>query len=173
MSGDDDRMIVLGRFGAAFGVKGWIKVDSYTDPPDGLLKYPELSVAVRDGGWEPVRILEGRRHGNGRTLVVAVEGLSSPEAAQIYGTREIAVPRSALPPTQPGEVYWEDLVGCTTVTVEGVELGVVRHFLEFPGNPVMVVAGDGRERWIPLVSKHLKGFDLETRRVTVDWDPEF
>ena len=126
-------MIVLGRFGAAFGVKGWLKVESYTDPPEGLLKYPELSVASRGGTWEPVKILTGRRHGNGRTLVVAVEGISSPEAAQIYGTREIAVPRSALPPTKPGEVYWEDLIGCTAVTLEGVELGVVRHFLDFPG----------------------------------------
>jgi 16S rRNA processing protein RimM len=166
-------MIVLGRFGAAFGVKGWLKVESYTDPPEGLLKYPELSVAARGGTWEPVKILTGRRHVNGRTLVVAVEGLSSPEAAQIYGTREIAVPRSALPPTRPGEVYWEDLIGCTAVTLEGVELGVVHHFLEFPGNPVMVVSGDGRERWIPLVSKHLKGHDLVAKRVTVDWDPEF
>jgi 16S rRNA processing protein RimM len=166
-------MIVMGRFGAAFGVKGWLKVESYTDPPEGILKYPELSVAARDGTWEPVKILEGRRHGNGRTLVVAVEGLSSPEAAQVYGTREIAVPRSALPPTEPGEVYWEDLVGCTAVTTEGVELGVVHHLLEFPGNPVLVVVGGGRERWIPLVSKHVMDCDRAAKRVTVDWDPEF
>ncbi|MEI6458117.1 MAG: ribosome maturation factor RimM [Pseudomonadota bacterium] len=173
MSEDADRMIVLGRFGAAFGVKGWLKVESFTDPPEGILKYTGLSVASRDATWEPVKILQGRRHGNGRTLVVAVEGLSSPEAAQYYGTREIAVPRSALPATRPGEVYWEDLVGCTAVTLEGVELGVVRHLLEFPANPVMAVSGDGRERWIPLVPQHLKSFDLEAKRVTVDWDPEF
>jgi 16S rRNA processing protein RimM len=59
------------------------------------------------------------------------------------------------------------------VTLEGVELGVVRHLLEFPANPVMAVSGDGRERWIPLVPQHLKSFDLEAKRVTVDWDPEF
>ena len=126
-------MIVLGRFGAAFGVKGWLRVESFTDPPEGLLKYTGLSIAASDGTWAPVKILEGRRHGNGRTLVVAVEGLSSPEAARLYATREIAVPRSALPPTQPGQVYWEDLVGCQVVTLTGVELGVVRHFLDFPG----------------------------------------
>jgi 16S rRNA processing protein RimM len=165
-------MVVLGRFGAAFGVKGWIKVESFTDPPEGLLEYPDWQVATRDGGWEPVNVLDGRLHGTGRTLVVAIEGVHSPEAAQQFGTRDVAVPRSELPEAGQGEVYWDDLLGCRAATVDGVELGVVSHFLEFPANPVMVVKGDGRERWIPLVPRHLKRVDLAAHRVVVDWDPE-
>jgi len=165
-------MVVLGRFGAAFGVKGWIKVESYTDPPEGLLDYPDWCVATRGGGWEAVDVVDGRLHGTGRTLVVSIRGIDSPEAVQRYGTREVAVPRSALPQAGEGEFYWDDLLGCRAATVSGVELGVVSHFLEFPANPVMVVQGDGRERWIPLVPRHLKHVDLTARRVVVDWDPE-
>jgi 16S rRNA processing protein RimM len=167
-----ERMIVLGRLGGAYGVKGWIKVESYTDPPVGLLDYPVWNVANRDGGWEQVRVREGRMHGTGRTLVVSVEGVADPEGARRYANREVAMPRSAMPATEPGEYYWEDLLGCRAANLDGVELGEVAHFLEFPANPVMVIRDGARERWVPLVPLHLKRVDLDARRVVVDWDPE-
>ncbi|MEI8297129.1 MAG: ribosome maturation factor RimM [Pseudomonadota bacterium] len=167
-----ERMIILGRLGAPWGVKGLIKVESYTDPPEGLLAYPVWNVARSDGSWEQVRIGTGRVHGNGRTLVVALEGVSSPEDCRRFGTREVAMPRSALPPAGAGEYYWEDLLGCRAATLDGVELGVVSHFLDFPANAVMVLRDGARERWVPLVPRHLKRVDLDARQVTVDWDPE-
>ena len=172
MSDAADRMIVLGRLGAAWGVKGWIKVESYTDPPESLLDYPVWNVARNDGSWEQVRVREGRVHGGGRTLVVGVEGVGNPEDARRYANREIAMPRSALPVPAAGEYYWEDLLGCRAANLDGVELGEVVHFLEFPANPVMVIKDGARERWVPLVPLHLKRVDLDARRVVVDWDPE-
>ena len=167
-----ERMIVLGRFGAPWGIKGSIKVDSYTDPPQGLLKYPVWHVAEPDGRWEEIRIGGGRPHGGGRVLVVDLNGVASPEAARRWVGRDIALPRSALPVPAKGEYYWEDLLGCRVANTDGVELGVVSHFHEFPGNPVMVVQEGGQSHWVPLVPRHLKQVDLEARRVTVDWDPE-
>jgi len=167
-----ERMIILGRLGASWGVKGWIKVESYTDPPEGLLDYPVWNVARSDGSWEQVRVLTGRVHGTGRTLVVALEGLTNPEDCRRYGTREVAMPRSALPRPAEGDYYWEDLLGCRAVNLDGVELGVVSHFLDFPANPVMALRDGARERWVPLVPRHLKRVDLDARLVTVDWDPE-
>ena len=172
MTSAAERMIVLGRLGAAWGIKGWIKVESYTDPPEGLLDYPVWNVARSDGSWEQVRFLEGRVHGTGRTLVVALEGIANPEEARRFGTREVAMPRTALPRPGEGEYYWEDMLGCRAVTLEGVELGVLSHFLDFPANPVMVLRDGARERWVPLLPRHLKRVDLDARQVTVDWDPE-
>ena len=172
MSEAAERMIVLGRLGAAWGVKGWIKVESYTDPPEGLLEYPVWNVARSDGSWESVEVLEGRVHGTGRSLVAALKGIASPEEARRYANREVAMPRAALPVPAAGEYYWEDLLGCRAVTPDGIELGVVSHFLEFPANPVMVIRDGARERWVPLVPRHLKRVDLDGRQVTVDWDPE-
>ena len=172
MPGAAERMIVLGRLGSSWGVKGWIKVESYTDPPVGLLNYPVWNVARNDGSWEQVRVREGRVHGGGRTLVVAVEGVGNPEDARRYANREVAMPRSALPEPAAGEYYWEDLLGCRAATLDGVELGEVAYFLEFPANPVMVIKDGARERWVPLAPLHLKRVDLDARRVVVDWDPE-
>ena len=168
-----DRMVILGRLRAPWGIKGWIKVDSYTDPPAAILDYPVWSLAKADGGWETVTVVTGRPHGAGRLVVVGLEGVASPEDARRYVERDVAVLRSALPAPRAGEYYWEDLLGCRVATVEGVELGTVSHFLEYPAGPVMVVRDGTRERWVPLVPRHLKKVDLGERRVTVDWDPEF
>ncbi|HXQ31872.1 MAG TPA: ribosome maturation factor RimM [Steroidobacteraceae bacterium] len=167
-----DRMVILGRLGAPWGVKGWIKVNSYTDPPAALLDYPVWQVASPNGSWQSVTVRTGRVHGPGRRLVVQLDGVGSPEDARRYVSREVGLRRSQLPPPGPGEYYWDDLVGCRVVTVDGVELGVVSHFHEFPGNPVMVVVGGGREHWVPLVPRHLKRVDLAARQLLVAWDPE-
>jgi 16S rRNA processing protein RimM len=167
-----ERMVILGRLAAPWGVKGWIRVHSYTDPPAAILSYPVWRLAGPGGGWETIHVLEGRPHGGGRDLVVALEGVSNPEDARRYVSRDVGLPRAELPAPGPGEYYWDDLVGCQVTTVDGVELGVVTHFHDFPAGPVMAVRGPERERWVPL-ERHLKRVDLDARRVVVDWDPEF
>jgi 16S rRNA processing protein RimM len=166
-------MVVLGHLGAPWGIKGWIKVDSFTDPPTAILNYPVWQVARADGSWEPVRVVTGRLQGTGRQVVAGLEGVSSPEEARRFVGRDVAVPRTELPEPKSGEYYWEDLLGCRAATLEGVELGVVSHFLEYPAGPMMVIRDGARERWVPLHPRHLKQVDLGERRVTVDWDPEF
>jgi 16S rRNA processing protein RimM len=166
-------MVVLGRLGGPFGIKGWIKVESYTDPPATLLNYPVWQLATRDGGWESVTVVAGRPHGGAKGLVVELRGLTNPEDARQFGARDVALPRSAMPEPAPGEFYWEDLVDCEVVTLEGVRLGVVSHFHDFPANPVMAVRADGKEHWVPLVPRHLAKVDLARRHITVDWVAEF
>ena len=95
--------MVLGRLGAPWGVQGWLKVESYTDPPDAILDYPVWELAA-PGGGAPVRevhVLGGRPHGGKRTVLVRLEGIDSPEAAKPYATLEVLVLRSALPPAGP------------------------------------------------------------------------
>jgi 16S rRNA processing protein RimM len=77
-----------------------------------------------------------------------------------------------MPVAGPGEFYWEDLLGCEVVTLEGTRLGIVSHFHEFPANPVMAVRGGGKEHWVALVPKHLRQVDLAERRIVVDWVAE-
>ncbi|MCZ8131534.1 MAG: ribosome maturation factor RimM [Steroidobacteraceae bacterium] len=170
------RMVVLGRLTAPWGVKGWIKAESYTDPPAGILDYPTWFLARPargddPGGWDEMAIVEGRAQG-GRHVVVSLPGVEDPETARLWVARDVAVPRSALPEPAPGEYYWDDLEGCRVVTLEGRDLGVVAHLMDMPANPVLVVRGE-RERWLPLVREHVKRVDTAARLVTVDWDPEF
>jgi len=163
-------VVTLGRIAGPFGVKGWVKVKSFTEPEEGILRYREWHVEMPRSGPRILRPLEGRRHG--RLVVVRLDGVNDRDTAAALAHCNVTVPRSELPPAGPGQYYWADLVGLEVITTKGEPLGRVGHFVEAPGNPVMVVTGE-RERWLPLVPRHLKAVDLEGGRIVVDWDPDF
>lgn len=160
--------VVLGRIGAPFGVQGWVKVDSYTDPPEGIVKYGSWDIC---GGEKSGRraVLDWKRAGS--KVAVRLEGVASREAARELTGSDIRVDRSELPPTAPGEFYWHDLIGLDAVTREGAPLGRVDSILELPAHPVLVLEGE-RQRLVPLVRERLIGVDLDAGRVTLDWHPD-
>jgi len=169
-TGPDEPMVVLGRLSGLYGVQGWLKVFSDTEPREGIIKYPDWWVR-QQGGWKRMRVEQGRRHGKG--VVVKLEGIDNRDAAAKLLNAEVAVDRNTLPETAPGEFYWTDLEGLTVVCVDGTELGRVDHLIETGANDVLVVTGE-RERLIPYIPEQvIKQIDLEQGRMVVDWDPEF
>lgn len=167
---DVGRRIVIGRIAGVYGVQGWIKIHSYARPPEGIFEYRHWLVARADS-WQPVQLLDGRRHG--RSLLAKLEGISEREQARARIGCEIAIPRALLPPLPAGEYYWVDLVGLRVRTLEGVDLGLVDHLLETGSNDVLVVVGD-RERLIPFVpGRDVVTVDLDAGQICVDWDPQF
>jgi 16S rRNA processing protein RimM len=162
--------VVLGQFAGPFGVKGWVKVKSYTEPVEGILGYRDWHVSVPGAGPRTLRPIEGRRHG--KLVVARLDGVDDRDAAAALVDCEISVPRGDLPPTGERQHYMADLEGLEVLTTDGHVLGRLDHFVETGANPVMVVMGE-RERWLPLVSHCLKGVDLAAGRIVVDWDPDF
>jgi 16S rRNA processing protein RimM len=161
---------VLGRITGPFGVRGWLKVMSLTDPLEQILDYPSWRVDLPRAGRRELRPLESRRHGKG--LVVRFEGIDDRDAAIALGRLELWVERRELPALKKDEYYRADLVGFEVVNLQGQPLGRVDHFLDMPANAVMVVAGV-REHWLPLGADQVFRVDLEHGRITVDWDPDF
>jgi len=160
--------VVLGRVGAPHGLLGWVKVQSFTQPLEGIVSY---------GPWELARgaslgrrtVLEWKRAGSG--IAVRLEGIGSREEAQALTGAEILVERSELPEPEPGDYYWHDLVGLEAFSPSGVPLGRVTGVLELPAHPVLVLHGE-RERLVPLVPERLAGVDLAVGRLTLDWHPD-
>lgn len=161
--------VTLGRITGPFGVKGWVKVRSYTEPAEEVLDFGEWHVDVPRGGPRTLRPLEGRRHG--KAVVARLEGIGDRDAAAALAHCDVSVPRSQLPALEGGQYYWADLEGLEVVTTDGTVLGRLQGFAETPANPVMIVVGE-RERLVPLVPQHLKEVDLDAGRVVVDWDPD-
>jgi 16S rRNA processing protein RimM len=167
--GDEGREpVVLGRVGAPFGVQGWVKVFSYTDPPEGIVSYPAWDI-VRGTEIRRMTVLESKRAGQG--MAVRLEGIDSREAAQMLSGAEVQLDRSELPAPEAGTYYWHDLVGLAASNRDGQALGRVEEILEFPAHPVLVLRGD-RERLVPLVPERLVAVDLAAGTVTVDWHPD-
>jgi 16S rRNA processing protein RimM len=164
-----DRVVTLGRIGGSFGVHGWVKVQSFTDPPDNILEYEVLQLG-RNGEWQEAEIEDGRWNGRGVTIKLA--GIETPEDAQAYNGCELGVWRSELPPLAPGEYYWSDLEGLDAVTPAGELLGRVDHFRTMPAHPLVVVRGE-REHLIPFVKDRIVSVDLAARRVVLDWGTDW
>jgi 16S rRNA processing protein RimM len=166
MSDEASALIQLGIVGAPFGVRGWVKLRSHTDPPERLLEHRNLQIG-RQGAWRTYRIEASGRSGG--ALTVKLAGIEDRNQATALRGAEIRVPRAELPRSDPKEFYRADLIGCEVVNLAGISLGVVQHFVETPAQVLMVVRGD-KEYWVPAVPPHLRRADLQARRVVVDWD---
>ncbi len=166
------RRVLLGRICGLYGLQGWVKVFSYTDPREGILRYSPWLLSAHDGHWEPWVVAQGRRHGP--TVIARLEGIGDRTAAQALLGREIAVPAEALPETEPGEYYWAELVGLEVYNEQGVRLGRVQRLMETGAHDVLVLEAPDRERLIPFVEGAVvRSVDLAAGRITVDWEPDY
>ncbi|NNF96055.1 MAG: ribosome maturation factor RimM [Halobacteria archaeon] len=171
---EDPGMILLGRVSGLFGVKGWIRVYSDTEPRDNILNYSPWYLRRQDG-WQPYEVIAGRPHGKG--IVAHLANCPDRDAAAELIGSTIAIWRDQLPAAAEDEYYWSDLRGLKVITTQGVELGRVVNLMETGANDVLVVreAGEqGREHLIPFIRQQvIQEVDLENGQLTVDWDPEF
>ncbi len=159
--------VIVGRLAGVYGVKGWLRVQSYTQPIENILDYGPWQI----DGHGSAKPTSGRAHGKG--LIVHLEGIDDRDRAAILVGREIEVDRSELPELESGEYYWSDLVGLSVINRAGEALGTVSRMMETGAHDVMVVDGD-RERLIPYArDRVVDSVDLATQTIVVDWDAEF
>jgi 16S rRNA processing protein RimM len=161
--------VELGRVGAPWGVKGWVHVDSFTDPSDGILEYRRWTLRLGSGERVSHRVAEGQPHSD--RIVARLEGIEDRDRAAALTGAVIEVDRAELPPTGEREYYQADLIGLPVRNLEGVALGKVSYFVESPTGPMMIVKGE-REYWIPAMPQHLKKVDLAAGSIEVDWPAE-
>ena len=169
MNGERKR-IVIGKVGGPFGVKGWIKLLSWTEPREEIAEYTPWQIG-RGGEWKDWKVAEFRLHGKG--LAARLVGLDDRDkAAELLGA-DIAVWRDQLGEPEPGRYYWADLVGLEVKSLEGSSFGRVDGLMATGANDVLVVKGE-RERLIPYIQEQvIKSVDLDAGIITVDWDPDF
>ena len=165
------KMILVGRFHGAFGVKGELKLESFTDPPERIFRYQPWTLRDAQGRERACEGARGRATNKG--VVATVPDIADRDAADALRGTEVWVARSTLPPPSPGEYYWVDLEGLRVVNLEGVSFGTVSHLFSTGANDVLVAQGD-RERMIPFVEPDfIKSVDFDAGVVTVDWDADF
>ena len=170
-----DDLIVIGKIVSVHGVRGEVKVFSFTDPIDNLLDYKRWTLK-RDGDVRQVELAQGRSQN--KVLVAKLKGLDDREEARLLAGFDICVPRSLLPDLTDGEYYWYQLKGLKVIDQLGQLLGSIDHLLETGANDVMVVkpcAGslDDRERLLPYTAHCVQSVDLAAGEMRVDWDADF
>lgn len=153
-----------------FGIKGWIKVYSFTDIREDIIRYSPWLLCKAETS-QPVEVLDGALQG--KALIALLKGINSRTEAEALVGWEIFIRQEQLPKPAQGEYYWSDLIGLTVETNQGVKLGVVEDLLETGANDVVIVTGE-RDRAIPfLQGQTILSIDLTVGTMIVDWDPEF
>jgi 16S rRNA processing protein RimM len=166
----EQKQINVGKVSGTFGVKGWIKVFSFTDPRENILTY---SPWLLNKGIESkiVKVIDGKLQG--KTLIAQLDGVVDKDQAEALLGWDILITQSQLPATKAGEYYWSELIGLQVENLQGVHLGTVDSLLETGANDVLVIRGD-RERAIPFIQgQQVIEIDLNQGKMKVDWDPEF
>lgn len=159
--------LLLGRISGVFGVAGWVKLFSYTDPREAILGYRHC-LLQRDGKWTENRWDQGKRHG--KTVIVHFNGIDDRQSAACLVGLRIGIWRHDLPQAGGGSYYWADLEGLTVIAKDGQELGAVAYLIATGANDVLVVQGD-QEILIPFVTgKYILGVDLAAGVIRVDWE---
>jgi 16S rRNA processing protein RimM len=170
--------VPVGKLNGLFGVKGWVKVFSNTQPKENILTYSPWFLK-RNGQWQEFKLLSGKSHGKG--VIAQLDGcIDRDTAAELIGS-DIAIKHEQLAKPASGEYYWNNLIGLLVTNLEGIELGKITSMLETGANDVMIVhsgekdtKGKKRERLIPFISEEVvHEINLEQGFMTVDWDAEF
>jgi len=163
----------MGRVVAPYGIKGWIKIQPFTQQPRDLLDYPNWQVG-RENTWQDWAVESAKVHG--AAIVAQLAGITDrDQAAGLQGMR-IAVSRDDFPEPAADEIYWADLIGLKVVNVAGETLGTVSSVFETGANDVLVVEGgmeSGRERLLPYIASVIRQVDAAGGTITVDWDAEY
>ncbi len=177
-----DKFLIIGNTCGIYGLKGWVKIKSFTEPDTNILNYKNCYISTDKKSWQTATIDNGKVHGKG--LVAKFAGFDDRTAVEAMGKFFIATKQSALPELESEEFYWHQLEGLEVYSVyanhseEKVLLGKIDHLLETGSNDVIVIKPsvhsiDEKERLIPYRPEVIVNVDLQSASMEVDWDPEF
>ena len=164
-------MVIMGRIASAHGIRGWVKIQPFTEHLDSLLDYRTWWIGHEHGPWREVEVQQCEAHN--KTLAAQLPDCPDRTAAEKLKGLLIAVPRSSLPKQDKDEYYWSDLIGLAVVNEAGVTLGTMANLLETGANQVLSVQGDSGEILIPFVASAIKQVDVKNKTIRVDWSADY
>jgi 16S rRNA processing protein RimM len=167
----DADAVVMARVTAPFGIKGWLKLQTFTEYADSLDQFDSWFVSSASG-WQEVEVEDFAV--NVKSVVAKLKGIDDRTAAEKLGQRDIAVPRGWLDQPEKDECYWIDLIGAKVINEAGETLGTIETLMETGANDVLVVRSGNStgntEILIPFVSEYLANVDRQNKVVTVRWE---
>jgi len=169
--------LVIGKIGAPYGVKGWVKINSFTQNKDSIFDYAPWSIDIGQANNKEIKVDQWRYHA--KSLVAKLDGVDDRNAAELIKNADISISASQLPELD-NDYYWKDLIGMQVVNKDGYNMGIVKDMFETGANDVMLVkakindAFGQKERLLPfLYDSVVINVDKDGETITVDWDPAF
>jgi 16S rRNA processing protein RimM len=165
---DSEHKILIGKIGAPYGIKGWVKIMAFNDSGNDILDYKPWFLGDNRGNWKIADIESAKVYGKG--YIAKFVKIDNPEDAKILTGKSLGINRSQLRSLPQDEFYWADLEGLTVINHEGKTLGTIIYLIETGSNDVIVVKGE-KEHALPyLMGEVIKRVDLEARTMYVEWE---
>ncbi len=156
--------VVIGRIVGLHGVKGWIKIQSFTEPRQQIGDYAPWLVQ-----GQPFKVSAVQQHGKG--MIAKLADIDDRDQAAALMDLDIVIDRQQLPALADDEFYWHDLQGLRVLNKTGVELGSVEYIFETGANDVLVLRHQDQECLIPYIpGQVVQQVDLDSGVIHVDWD---
>lgn len=198
---ESSEKLIVGRITGVYGIQGWLKIFSYTDPMEAIVDYSPWYIRAenrKNAPWTTVKLKAGKRHA--KTVIARLEGCNDCDTAMSYIGNEISIKLEQLEDLKgKDEYYWRDLLGLRVINQQGIELGRVKNLLETGANDVLVVASEDevaeaavekaasegvvetaaaenrhKEHLIPWTMHNaIIAVDIEQGVIEVDWDADF
>lgn len=166
-----EQPVIVAKIGAPHGVRGDLKLHSFTEDPARILSFESLLLEKKLNQFEPLSGYQIYQMGGG--FFIHFENCQDRDLARVYTHKHLAVSREALGDPEEGEFYWRDLEGLTVVNQAGVRLGQVDHLFDTGSNDVLVIKGGEKPHLVPYVAQHVLSVDLDKGEIQVDWDVDF
>lgn len=164
--------VTIASFGKPFGIRGWIKINSYLEPKASILEIKPWLV-LKDNAWQEIILTDMRQ--NADNIIIKLPDYDSPEAVSKLTNSKISTWRKNMPKLSQDEYYWSELIGLKVLNLENIELGAVQDLMStaLGANDVLIVMEGERKRLIPYISSVIKQVDVSNKIIYVDWDYEF
>lgn len=164
-----NKIITIGRLGKPYGLYGWLKLISFTEPLENILSYQDWFINTGKD-WRQIKSYETKQQGN--QMLVKFPGIDTPEKAKQLSNAVLGIQREQLAPLPEGEFYWSDLEGLRVINTQGVELGTIDYLFNTGSNDVIVVKG-AKEHLLPYLKKVVLAVNLAEGAMLVDWDEDW
>lgn len=169
---NNDKKVIIGKIGAPFGVEGYLKIYSYTEPDDNLAQYKKwfLQKSEHANNWQVYDVIDIKRHA--KAFIAKIATAESREDAALLTNSYIAVNRDDLPVLDDDNNYIIDLIGFEVVNASGEKLGTVKDFFSTNANDIMVVINsENEEILIPYIEgHHVIEVDVDEEIIKVDFE---
>ena len=168
-----EEFVLVGKISGVFGVKGWMKIFSFTDPRKNILSYSPIYIS-RKGEWVEAKVAGGRVQGKG--VVIGLVDVTDPDQVLPLIGSELAIKKEQLKPAGNGQFYWSELIGLTVTNLDDVVLGQVDSLFETGARDVLLVKDKAQkiERLIPFVMDEIVELvDLDKGIIRVDWELDY
>ncbi len=160
-----ENLLLIGKVVRPHGIRGELKIESYSESPSTFSKGRRLYFYTREGELEEKELISVRPHK--KFFLIKVKDINDRNKAEEYRNVKIYIEKSILE-KEEGEYFWYELIGLDVYLVSGEYIGKIENILPTGSNDVYIVGKEEKEYLIPAIEDVVKEIDIERKKMIIE-----